>query len=179
MADQVNVTSIDALEAFRSTLILFVAKARRSLDEVGDDVRRTRGWLEHDRRTHWGREVARRKKMLSQAQQDLMSAKFSELHDIIQVREAAVAKAMRELSEAEGKVERVKGWIRSYDSRSSPLVKRLESLSSVLDHDMPKAISYLVAARTTLEEYAELPSAPSSPSNPAAADPPAEPDAPQ
>jgi hypothetical protein len=159
MADQVHVTSIEALDLFRARLILFIAKARRSLDEVGDDVRRTRGWLEHDRRVHWGREVARRTKALAQAQADLMSARLSDLQDAIQVQQAAVLKARRAVSEAEAKVETVKAWNRNFESRADPLSKRLEGLRTVLDQDMPKALSYLIGARNALEEYAEMPAA--------------------
>ena len=179
MADQVNVTSLDAIEAFRASLILFISKARRSLDEVGDDLRRTRLWLQHDQRLFWGREIARRTKALSQAEQDLMSARFSELHDVIQVRQNAVLKAKRALAEAEAGAESVKTWNRNYDSRADPLSKKLEGLRTVLDQDMPKAIAYLVAVNRTLGEYAELPSAAPSEPQTAVSSASAEPDAPQ
>ena len=54
MADQqAKVTSLDALEAFRSSAIVFASKARRAVDQASDEVRRTRYWLEGDRRTFW------------------------------------------------------------------------------------------------------------------------------
>ena len=171
MADQVKVTSIDALDAFRASLILFVTKARRSLDDVGDELRRTRMWLEHDQRLHWEGEVARRTKALNQAQQDLMSARLSKLHDKIQVQQSAVLKARQAVAEAEARRGNVKTWNRNYEGSAGPLAKKLEGLRNVLDHDMPKAIAYLVNARRTLEEYTELPSAP--------ADSAPEPDGPQ
>jgi len=67
----------------------------------------------------------------------------------------------------------VKTWNRNYEGSSAPIAKKLEGLRNVLDHDMPKAIAYLVNARRTLEDYTELPSAP------AVADSPPEPDGPQ
>ncbi|SRR5579862_673308 len=155
MADQVNVTSIDALDAFRASLIVFTMKARRCLDDARDDLRRTRLWLEHDQRVHWQREAAKRMKALNQAQQELMTAQLSKLHDAIQVRQAAVLKARRALEEAEAKRARVKAWSRDYESLADPLAKRLEGLRQALDHDMPKAIAYLVGALRALEGYSE------------------------
>jgi len=75
MANQVRVTSIDALEALRSALIIFLTKARRSLDDARDDVRRTRTWIQHDQRFHWEGQVRQRQKKLDQAEQELLSAK--------------------------------------------------------------------------------------------------------
>ena len=46
MGEQVKVTSLDALEAFRARLIVFITKAKRSVDMATDEVRRARQWLE-------------------------------------------------------------------------------------------------------------------------------------
>ena len=64
---QANITSLEALDSFRSSLIVFLTKARRSLDEAGEEVRRTRQWVQHDQRTHWEGEFRRRTKQLEQA----------------------------------------------------------------------------------------------------------------
>ena len=50
---------------------------------------------------------------------------------------------------------RVKKWNRDFDDDADPLVKRLEGMRFFLDHDMPKALTYLVQAHRTLESYAE------------------------
>jgi len=52
MGNQAKVTSTEALDAFRSNLIVFRAKAKKSVDEVTDEVRRTRGWLQLDQKMH-------------------------------------------------------------------------------------------------------------------------------
>ena len=57
MATQAKVTSIDALEEFRSRLIVFLNKAHAAVDQVNDDIRRTRTWIQHEQRTHWENEV--------------------------------------------------------------------------------------------------------------------------
>ena len=177
MADQVKVTSIDALDAFRASLIVFATKARRSLDDVRDELRRTRLWLEHDQRTYWGREIGRRTKALNQAQADLMSARLSNLHDKIQVQQSLVLKAKRALAEADAKLANVKDWNRAYESCADPLAKRLEGLRHVLDHEMPKAIAYLVGVQRSLDAYTESSSV-SVETPPAAPPPEPEPDGP-
>jgi DNA repair ATPase RecN len=156
MAIQARVTSTDALESFRASLIVFLAKARRSIDDVSDDVRRTRQWLQHDQRILWEGEWRRRTKALQQAQQELASVRLAKHQEAaVMARQAAVSKAQRAVSEAEDKIRKVKSWSQNFDNRADPVVKRLESLRQLLDHDMPKAITYLATAQRTLEAYAE------------------------
>ena len=46
MQQQAKVTSVDALENFRASLILFLSKAKPALEEVMHEVVRTRLWIE-------------------------------------------------------------------------------------------------------------------------------------
>jgi len=155
MSIQAKVTSIEALELFRSNLILFLNKARRAVDDVGDEVRRTRSWLQTDRRMFWEHEIRRRIKMLDQAQQELMTVRMSGHQEAVLVRQAAVHKAERGLRDAEERLRRVKQWNRDYDSVADPAVKRLEGLRQHLDLDLPKAVAFLANAQKALEAYSE------------------------
>lgn len=157
MAIQAKVTSTEALESFRANLVIFLAKARRSLDDAGDQVRRTRQWLQHDQRTHWEGELRRRAKLLDQAQQELLSVRLSAAvhqQSALMTRQMAVAKAQRELAEAEGKLKRLKAWSQNYEASADPIQKRMDKLRQTLD-ELPKAISYLVSVQKTLDAYAE------------------------
>lgn len=155
MGNQVKVTSFDALESFRASLIVFLTKSRRAVDDVSDEVRRTRSWLQHDRRLHWEGAVRHWEKVLDQAQQELMSARMSGARKTTESQQAAVTKAKRSLTEAEEKLRAVKKWNRDFDSSSEPLVKRLGGLREFLEHDMPKGVTYIAQALKTLEAYAE------------------------
>jgi hypothetical protein len=168
MPEQVKVTSIDALESFRASLIVFLNDAHRCVDEVGDEVRRTRYWIANDQRTHWEGELRRRKRTLELAEQELFSAKLSSLRDNISAQELAVRRAKEAVAEAEEKLLMIKKWNRNFDSCADPLVKRMEGLRHFLDHDMPKAIAYLVQAQRTLESYTEIPAPQSEPLPPGA-----------
>lgn len=157
MAEQARVTRLDALESFRASLIVFLAKARRSVDEVADEVKRTRHWLQHEQRLHWETQVKKRQKALDQAQQELLSARLSEFVDTPSMQQMAVRKARRVLEEAQEKLRLVKIWNRDFDTQADPLVRKLESLRYYLDHELPDAVSFLSQAQRTLETYAETP----------------------
>jgi len=154
MADQAKVTSLDALELFRAKLIVFINRAQSSVDEVLDEVRRTRLWLLNDQRFHWEREIRRRQKLVEAAKAELMSARLSGLREVTSPQENAVRKAREALGEAEEKHRNVKRWTRDYEHSVEPLTRKIETLRSFLSHDMPKALAYLVQAQRTLEDYA-------------------------
>ena len=108
MADQAKVTSLDALERFRADLIVFITTAHRCVDEAGDEVKRTRGWLQGEQRMHWEGQARLRKRVLDQAEADLYSARLSGLKDRTIVQEEAVRKAKRAMAEAEDKLRALK-----------------------------------------------------------------------
>ncbi|MES2568725.1 MAG: hypothetical protein V4710_01570 [Verrucomicrobiota bacterium] len=175
MADQAKITSIDALEAFRSSLIIFLNKAHGSVDSVNDEVRRTRSWLQSEQRLHWENQIRRWRRALDQAQQELMSARLSGLRDSTSSQEAAVLKAKRGLAESEEKLRSVKIWCRDFEHLAGPMVKRMEGFRQFLDFDMPKALAYLVQAQRTLQAYSETAAPGNSPAPSQPAEPPPSP----
>ena len=60
MPERARVSSLEVIESFRARLIIYREKAGRVLDEVSDDVTRTRLWLQTDRPAHW-QEIIRRR----------------------------------------------------------------------------------------------------------------------
>jgi DNA repair exonuclease SbcCD ATPase subunit len=156
MATEAKVTSIEALEVFRASIIIFLTKAHQSLDLVTDEIRRMRSWIQEEQRTYWEGEVRRRSKVLAQAEQELLSAKMVKLLDNLQRQQAIVHKARHALEEAEEKLRNVKRWTRDFDSCAGPLAKSLDSLREYLAQDVPKGIAYLTQAITTLEAYSEV-----------------------
>jgi hypothetical protein len=91
-ASNARVTSIDALDDFRAKLLVYVARARRLLDDVSDDVVRTRVWLQSDRLPYWKKQVWLRQKQLAMADQELMTARLSDTKEALQARRIAVNK---------------------------------------------------------------------------------------
>jgi hypothetical protein len=154
--EQAKVTSLDALEAFRSATIVFLTKGKRAVDQATDEVRRTRQWVEGDRKLFWETEFRKRSRALERAEQELVSARFSEFNETMQLQKAAVRKAKAALDEASDKLRNIKKWTHNFDGVFDPLVKRLDTLRQYLEHDMPKAVAYLGQAQITLESYTEI-----------------------
>ena len=155
MPDRAHVTSLEALESFRASLIVYLSKARPALEEVSADVQRMRGWLESDQRSYWANEVRRRSQVLQEAQQALFSAKLSTFREAGSVEQLMVHRAKRALDDADAKLRTVKQWNRVFDNSTAPLVKQMEKLHTVLAHDMVAAVAFLTQAIATLDAYAE------------------------
>jgi len=153
MATQAKVTSIDALEDFRASLIVFLNKTHSALDQSSDEIRRVRSWLQHDQRTHWEHELRRRARDLAQAEQELLSARMTKAVDNLARQQQAVNKARRALEEAQDKMRKIKLWIRDFDGLVDPLAKGLNSLRGYLDHDMPQGIAYLTEVQKIMDSY--------------------------
>ena len=77
MTSGAKVGSVEALDSFRSSLIVYISKARPSLEEIGAEVMRSRMWLENDQRIHWETQVRRRAQTLETARQELFAAGIS------------------------------------------------------------------------------------------------------
>jgi DNA repair exonuclease SbcCD ATPase subunit len=163
MAEQARVSSIEALEALRATLIVFLERAYRSLDEVFDEIRRTRSWVQQDQRHHWELELRKRNRALDAAEQELLTARLSNLRDNIKHQQDMVRKAKAAVADGEEKLRNTKLWTRDFPHEVDPLARRLEGLRHYLDHDLPKAIAYLLQAQQTLAGYAEISATPPAP----------------
>ncbi len=180
MSERAHVSSVEALAAFRTSLIIYLSKARPTLEEVSAEVLRTRVWLEDEQRVYWESQIRRRARELEQAQQALFGARLSNLRDESAAEVLAVQRAKHALEEAREKLKVLKHWARDFESRVQPLVKQVEKLHTVLANEMPQAIAYLAEVVKTLDTYADIlppsyesapnPASASSP-EPAAADP--------
>jgi small-conductance mechanosensitive channel len=156
MPQKAHITSVEALEIFRSQLIVYVSKARPTLEEVSAEVVRIRLWLQNEQRTHWEIQVRRRTKELEQTQAALFSARLSNLRKETAAEQMAFHRARRALDEAESKLRTLKNWTREFDSRVDPLIKQTEKLHTVLANDLVQAIAYLAEAINTLAAYSQL-----------------------
>lgn len=155
MGGQAQVTSVEAIEAFRSKLIVYLSKARPALEEVSAEVLRTRVWVQNDQRSHWDREMRKRARDFEQAKAELFSARLSNLSDATAVQEIALHKAQRAIREAEAKQQLLRKWDRELDNRADPLVRHVEQLHGFLTTEMASAVAYLTHAITALQAYAE------------------------
>lgn len=155
MSNQVRVSSIDALESFRSELIQYITKARAALEDVTGDVRRTRDWLDRDRYIHWSTEIKKRTKLLRQAEQELYSANLTRPLASNALQKMAVHKAERFLKEAEERMRVLSQWRQRFDRLATPHLRQLDPLFAILSQDLPKGVASLGESIKALQAYAE------------------------
>ncbi|MGL4400045.1 MAG: hypothetical protein ACRCXD_09265 [Luteolibacter sp.] len=155
MSDQVKISSIDALEAFRADLIQYIAKARVALEDMEGDVRRTQSWLDTDRVQHWGGQIKLWTKKLHQAEQELYSANLTQPQASNAFQKMNVLKARRKLEEAEAKMLVLKKWRQTFENRATPLLRQLDPLFHHVGQVLPKGVHSLGESIKALQDYAE------------------------
>jgi multidrug resistance efflux pump len=157
MADQARISNLDAIESFRTALIIFISKTRQSLETAQDAVKKTRSWLQLEQPAYWSSQIKLRQKKLDQAQQELMSARLSEFVDTPSMQQMAVRKARAALEEAQAKLQRTKTWARDYDRTVDPLARKLDSFRDFIENDLALAVAHLVEIQKILDAYNETP----------------------
>lgn len=153
MAEQANISSIEAIDRFRASLVVYHDKAAPALHEVGEEVNRLRLWLQGEGRMHWQNELRRRRVRLEAAEQQYFGARLSVMKDNISAENAAVNRARREVREAEEKLKIVAKWTQQLETAVAPLMKPLGKLESVLERRLPLAVAHLSRLMETLSDY--------------------------
>ena len=171
MSAQAQITSVEAIEAFRSDLVVYLSQMQPVLDEIGSDVVRMKFWLQNDQRQLWEGQLRQRRRKLEEAQAELFNARLSTFQDSTILPQTAVQKAHRAVKEAEQKMAALKKWDRELEIQSTLLVKQVDQLKGFLTSDMNQAITYLTQVIKTLEAYKEVvPMGSAAPSTQPAAD---------
>jgi hypothetical protein len=168
MPGQAQITSVEAIEAFRAQLVVYLAQMGPVLEEISSEVLHTRAWLEDDRGRYWKQELRLRTRKLEDAKQELFTASLSRMGDASGFQQMAVQRAQRELRTVENKLVVLKKWDRELENRTAPLVKQMEQLHGFLTVEMDHAVAYLDQALTALAAYRDVMPAAKSPPPPAA-----------
>lgn len=155
MGDSAKVTSVEAVDAFRAALVVYLSKADNILDDVNTMVARGRIWLETDQVREWKQRIRRCEKELSLAEAELTTARLSGLDEAVQARRMAVRKVRAKLDETRLGLERVRGWFRRYDSEVESKTKVVAQLRQLIAYDMKLGLAYLDGIAGTLADYAE------------------------
>ena len=156
MAERAQVTSVEAVESFRADLIVFLKRARATLEEACDEILRARAWVQDDRRPHWENEMRIRGRKLEEARAELFSARLSQFQESTALRLMAVQRTERAIREGEAKLSVIKKWSREMENRTDPLLKQLNQLQGFLTTDMAHAVAYLAQVVKTLDAYASV-----------------------
>ena len=153
MAQPAKITSVEAIEAFRASLIVYLSKARPVLEEVSAEVARARSWVQHDQRLHWENQLRLRKRKLEETQQELFNARLSQFKPSTALQHLKMQRAQAAVKEVEEKLAVLRKWDREMENRTDPLVKQVEQLTGFLTTDMARAVAYLEQVIKALEAY--------------------------
>jgi hypothetical protein len=153
MTGQAQITSVEAIESFRSKLIVFLTQARSVLDEAANELSRTRLWLQNDQRALWEHELRSRGRRLEEAKQELFNAKLSQFQESTALHLMAVQRNQRAMQDAEDHIGALKKWDRELENRAAPLMKQTDQLQGFLATDMMQAVAYLDQALKALDAY--------------------------
>ena len=153
MSDQANIQQIEALERFRSRLVLFVEKANLVLDEVNEEVKRTRIWLEAEQRPNLQRELKRKHREMEMLEQEMITARMSPLKTAKTGQQMQINRKRRKMRDLETALSSNAGWMRNFDSTVETEARKVEKMRHLLDHDMTNAIRHLAESFRLLQEY--------------------------
>ena len=153
MAQPAQVTSVEAIEAFRASLIVYLTKAKPVLEEVSAEVARTRAWVQIDQRLHWENQLRVRTRKLEETQAELFNARLSQFKPNTALQFMNMQRAQAAVKTVEEKLAVIKKWDQQMENRTDPLVKQIEQLQLFLGIEMARAVAYLEQVVKTLDAY--------------------------
>lgn len=156
MPDKADVASIEAIEQFRVSLLVYHEKAGQTLDEIADDVKRMRQWLQNEAQFNWKTEIKRLSRKVEQMHSEYYNARMSSFRGAATQEQQAYNKARRDLHEAEDKYKRVKKWTRDFDTIVGPVERKLDKARYMIAQDGPKSVALLSELVRSLSDYAEV-----------------------
>ncbi len=156
MEQSANVTSIDGIRELRSALLKFEDTASDGLTMLTLEVRRAMQWLEVDQRRYWPEQVRRASQQLVEKRNDLERCQLkygSEEAPSCYEQKVAFEHAKRRLRYCENQVKVVKHWIQTVRQELNDFEGQVAKLTSVLDADIPQAVTTLERMLRALDNY--------------------------
>ncbi|MFO1486919.1 MAG: hypothetical protein U1F65_00435 [Verrucomicrobiota bacterium] len=155
MAQPAQVTSVDALASFRTSLVLYLGKTRPVLEEISAEVARVRGWVEHDQRLFWENQLRQRRRKFEEAQEELFNARIALTKQSTALLHLKMQRAEKAVDDAQAKLNTLKKWSRQMENHTDPLLKQIEQLQGFLAGEMTRGAVHLDEIVKTLEAYAQ------------------------
>jgi len=153
MSEAAQVTSVDAIEAFRASLVLYLSKARPAIQQVCAEAQRTRIWVQTSQRQYWENQLRLRYRKAEEAKEALFNARISQFNQSTLLETMAVQRAQRAVAEAEAKLVLLKKWGHEIESRADPLVKQLDQFHGFLSTDLAEGVVLLAEMVKALDAY--------------------------
>jgi hypothetical protein len=154
-----NVTSVDALTAFRAVLVKFAAEVEAALVTLDLEARRPVEWIEVDRARYWPQQARKASEMVSEARLALERCQVrisSEDPKYCYDERKMLDKAKRRLQLTEEKVQAVRKWRGEMRKAAEELQAQLARTKHYLESDFAKSLATLDRMTAALASYVEL-----------------------
>lgn len=160
MSRSARVTSIDALQTTAVALKRFRAEAASAVDELELQARRVAGWMHHDRKDYWTREMRRSEDAVAAARVQLIQARavrrVGDREPACVDERKALARAQHRLDVALRKVEAVGRHTRAVDHAVDVFQRTRVQFLAWLEGDLEQADATLSRMSASLESYISL-----------------------
>ena len=151
-----NITSTDAVRAFKLALERYEADVRDIAVQLHLEVRRALDWIEHDRALYWPNQVRKASDALAAARAELerqeLAIRPSDKRSATDAKIAFEA-ARRRLRLAEDKVRAVRKWRVAAKHEADDFLSELAKLTNYLDGEFPRALAALERMAGALDKY--------------------------
>lgn len=157
MNQSANVTSIDAVRAFRAALVKFEDNARDGLTGLELEIRRAVNWIEVDRRRYWPNQVKQASEEFAQARNALERCQLkygSEEAPSCYEQKKNYERAKQRLRYCEDQVRKVKQWTQIIRQELTQFDGQMAQMTMCVDTDLPRAIAAISNMIAALERYA-------------------------
>ena len=125
------------------------------LDEVSEEVTSTRIWLQTEQKMKLAHEMKRRERELEMLEQEMFTARLSDLAQKKTGLQMVINKKRRESRDLEGKARAVSGWLRNFDSTVETEARKADKLRQQIDIEMARAVTFLTESVRQLKAYSE------------------------
>ena len=153
-----NLTSTDALAAFKAALIQFATAASDAVVQLNLQARRPIEWIDHDRAQYWPRQVQRAADAVSEARLALQRCELTIDGDSGRScydERKALEKAKRRLQESEEKVQAVRRWRALIRKEIEEFEVQAARLQQYLDSDFTRSLAALDRMAAALDQYVQ------------------------
>jgi hypothetical protein len=156
-----QLTSLDAIRHFRVALIEYAEASHETMVGLDMELRRGLQWLLETQPRFWKSEEKRLYDLVIQAKADLSRARGMAMKGespACTEQKHALERATAQLRHVEEKSKITLRWGRIVEHEAQEFQGRLNQFASLLEGDLPRAISLLDRAIAAIEAYLETPS---------------------
>lgn len=154
LADRANISDIEALEEFRAVLVLFSERLGAVINEVSEEVKRTRIWLETEQKMALQQAMKRHQRDMQQLEAEMFTARLSKLKQAKTGQQMLINSKRRHMRELEETMRKLAGWQRNFDTVVEIEARKVDKLRHFIDIDMKKANTFLTESVKQLSAYA-------------------------